>query len=85
MIRHLSSLSDPFFGGFILRSLLWLVRLLRCVHALGKYTSPKRRIETDVMKLYVPSTLALRPQAELVCHPSTSDLVVAWHFTSFRK
>ncbi len=67
MVRHRGSLSDPFVA-FFLRSLLWLVRLLRFPRALGQHTAPKRRIETDVMKMYVLSTLTPGSQAERACH-----------------
>ena len=69
----MSSLSDPFVA-FFLRSLLWLVRLLRFPRALGQYTAPKRRIEIDVMKLYVPPPLP--PDLRLTCTPLAALLVI---------
>lgn len=76
MIKYLNSLSDLFIRVSFPRSFPWLARLLQCARALEKYTAPKRRIETDVMKLYVLFTLALGSQAERPCHSPTGLLVI---------
>src|SRR5258708_2126109 len=81
MIKYLGSLSDPAFVSSSLTSHCDLARSLRCAYPLELHTSHKRRIETDVMRLYVLSSISLGYQAEHPCHPTTTHLAtcVALH------